>query len=92
MVCGWLRDPANPLESHYAIRKDGAIYQLVPDDQRADANASANRRPDGIQQALRAGEISALVFRALPGQTPAAHLFAQIVRGTPHHQHLAAAA
>lgn len=44
---GWLLDPANPLESHYAIRRDGYRVQLVPDTQRAEANYGANRRADG---------------------------------------------
>jgi hypothetical protein len=44
---GWLLDPKNALESHYAIRKDGYTVQLVPDTLRAEANYRANRRPDG---------------------------------------------
>lgn len=31
----WLRDPASKVSSHYLIRKDGAIAQLVPDERAA---------------------------------------------------------
>lgn len=44
---GWMVDPSNPLEAHLAIRLDGYRRQAVPYTERADANYSANRRPDG---------------------------------------------
>lgn len=44
---GWLTSTTNALESHYAVRRDGFIVQLVPETQRADANYKANRRANG---------------------------------------------
>lgn len=44
---GWMVDPGNPLEAHLAIRLDGYRRQAVPYTERADANYTANHRPDG---------------------------------------------
>jgi hypothetical protein len=44
---GWLRSASNPLESHYAIRRDGYIVQLVAERERAEANYRANKRANG---------------------------------------------
>lgn len=43
----WLRGDNNPLEAHYAIRADGLIVQITPETKRAEANYTANLRPDG---------------------------------------------
>lgn len=43
----WMVDPNNPLEAHLAIDTNGYRRQAVPYTMRADANYSANRRPDG---------------------------------------------
>lgn len=37
----------NELESHYVVRQDGYIVQLVPENMRAEANYGANRRANG---------------------------------------------
>lgn len=46
-LVGHLLNPGQPLESHYAIRFDGYRLQMVPDNLSADANYTANKRPDG---------------------------------------------
>lgn len=46
---GWLVSPTNPLESHYAIRKDGLVVQLVSENMRAEANYQANVRAISIE-------------------------------------------
>jgi hypothetical protein len=38
----WLENPANPLESHFAVDGDGTVYQLRDTTQHCDANLDAN--------------------------------------------------
>lgn len=43
----WWNFPDNNLESHFYVRKTGVVEQYIDTARSADANLTANRRPDG---------------------------------------------
>jgi hypothetical protein len=57
------RDSSN-LESHFAVDYEGAVAQFIGTETRADANAGANRRPDGT------GAVSAETASNTSGSDP----------------------
>ena len=43
----WWNTPGNGLESHFYVRKTGVVEQYIDTSRSADANLTANHRPDG---------------------------------------------
>ena len=62
-VYEYWRDSTN-LESHFGVDYDGVVGQYIGTETRADANAGANRRPDGT------GAVSAETASNLQGSDP----------------------
>lgn len=52
----WLENNPNSVSAHYVIGRDGAIYQMVNDSERANHCRGANRHSIGIEHVATAGQ------------------------------------
>ncbi len=53
---GWFENNPDSLSAHYVIGRDGAIYQMVDDSERANHCLGANRNSIGIEHVATAGQ------------------------------------